>query len=310
MALEPASAAFVAQMAAARKRPLIEMAPEEVRAGTARMRPLFGNGPAMLRADDLPLGPQPGAVRGRLLVPEGELQALVVYLHGGGWTTGHVDDFDAFARTLAGRSRCAVLLVDYRLAPEHPFPAAVHDACQALAWATGDSSLRELGQRLPVVIAGDSAGANLATVATRRARDAGAALPRAQVLVYPATDCDFASGSYLDPECQLLLNRDTMRWYWGHYLPEDDGRAHPDASPLRAPDLAGLPPTLLLTAEYDPLRDEGEAYARRLAGAGVQVDFERCTGQMHGFLTMVNVLPGSAWAIARIADFIARHTER
>jgi len=308
MPLDPPSAALADAFTKARTKPLSEMTPTEVRAGTAKLRPMFGQGPQMHRVEAVTIGTGDEAIDARVLVPQPSPRALIVYFHGGGWVTGHIDDFDVLARKLAQRSGCAVLLVNYRLAPEHPFPAAVDDAANALAWAalqgrkllgSGNS-----GAPLPLIVAGDSAGANLATVVARRARDSGGPEPAAQVLLYPVTDADFERPSYLDPQMQLLLTSDMLRWYWNHYLPDAAQRKHPDASPLRAQDLRGLPPALLITAEHDPLRDEGEAYGARLVAAGVPTEFERYVGQFHGFASFVNVLPGSAAAIERIGRFI------
>lgn len=309
MALDKASEAFVAQVNQARTKPITEMTPVEVREGTARMRPLFGRGPDMQREDDLRIAVGEQHLELRVLVPDTTPRGLIVYLHGGGWVTGHIDDFDTLARKLAMQSGCALVMVNYRLAPEHPFPAGLEDACAALAWA--DRNMFDIvGKRVPLILLGDSAGANLATVATRRARDGGGPAVSLQVLVYPVTDADFERPSYLDPENQLLLNRDIMAWYWNHYAPEVEQRGSPDISPLRADDLAGMPPALILTAEYDPLRDEGEAYAAKLIHAGVPVQFERYPGQFHGFLSMVNVLPASERAIAHIATAIHSHIDR
>ena len=153
---------------------------------------------------------------------------------------------------------------------------------------------------------GDSAGGNLSAVVARRARDAGGPDLASQVLIYPVTDADLETASYLDPENQLLLTREAMIWFWDHYAPDRADRKHPDASPLQAGDLSGLAPAIVLTAEHDPLRDEGEAYAEGLKLAGVPVTQQRFDGQMHAFFTMVGVLPGSAAAI----DYISEHLGR
>jgi acetyl esterase len=304
MPLDQANAAFLAQVAKARTVPLTEMSPVQVREGMARMRVIFGEGPEMAVARDAVLST--GACA-RLFVPAGDVRALVVYLHGGGWVTGSIEDFDAHARDLAAASQSAVLLVGYRLAPEHPFPAALDDAYAALRWCA-DHGQEIAGKALPLVLAGDSAGGNLVAVIARWARDRGGPEVALQIMVYPATDADFDRPSYLDPDCQQLLERDTMRWYWSHYLPDSAARLSPDASPLHAADLSRLPPALVITAECDPLRDEGEAYAQALQAAGVAVEHERFAGQMHGFFTMVNVLPARARGISRVAAYITAHT--
>jgi acetyl esterase len=220
---------------------------------------------------------------------------VIAYYHGGGWVLGSIDEFDAFGRHLAARSGYTVVLVDYRLAPEHRFPAAVEDASDALQWVA--DHLSELaGPQAPLIVAGDSAGGNLAAVVAQRAR--GGDIPIAlQLLIYPVVDCDLERPSYVDPGNQLFLDRAGMEWFWSHYIPDPAKRADPAASPLRAADLSGLPPAVVLTAEHDPLRDEGEEYARRLADAGVPVELRRFDRQMHAFCMFVGVLASSLEAI-------------
>lgn len=308
MPLDAASAAFAELAAKAKTKPLQEQTLAEVRAGTAKLRQMFGQGPQMHKVDDHQLGDGDEAIALRLLLPSATPRGLLVYLHGGGWVTGHIDDFEVLARQLAQRSGCAVLLVNYRLAPEFPFPLPLQDVERALAWAAvqGRALVRPgaAPQDLPLLIAGDSAGANLATVVARRALEGGGPALAAQVLLYPVTDADFERASYRDPNAQALLSADTMRWYWNHYQPDAGQRRDPDVAPLHAASLSGMPPTLLITAECDPLRDEGEAYAARLVAAGVPVEFERYAGQFHGFAWFANVLPASARAVAHIGRFI------
>ncbi|MFW3895137.1 alpha/beta hydrolase [Pseudomonas bharatica] len=305
MPLDNASAELAALFAKARTRQLSEMTAVEVREGASKLRSMYGQGPEIGDVHALVLGTGNAAFEARLLVPQVEPKALIVYFHGGGWVTGHIDDFDVLARKLVLRCCCAVLLVNYRLAPEHPFPAAIDDAMTALQWAAREG--RELlgaSTMLPLIVAGDSAGGNIATVVARKARDQGKPEIAAQVLLYPVTDANFERPSYLDPQLQPLLTGEMMRWYWHHYLPDAAQRQHPDASPLLAKDLRGLPATLLITAEYDPLRDEGETYAARLVAAGVPTAFERYAGQFHGFVSFVNVLPASTVAIEHIGRFV------
>ncbi len=226
----------------------------------------------------------------------------VVYLHGGGWVVGSLESHDPLCRALAAHVPSVVVAVDYRLAPEHAFPAAVEDAWAATQWVSRNAA--ELGadpNRL--VVAGDSAGGNLAAVVALRARDAG--LPLAlQVLIYPVTDADLDSSGYARLGEGLNLTRAKMEWYWGRYLDGADG-THPEASPLRAADLAGLAPALVQTAEYDPLADEGAAYARRLREAGVPVTLTVYEGQIHGFIRLRTYCGGQAdEAIAEIASAI------
>ena len=241
----------------------------------------------------------------RVLVPEGDPKGVIIYYHGGGWVIGAIDDFDNLGRTLAQRSSCVVVLVDYRLAPEHRYPAAAEDAWAALEWVAAHKA--ELAsESAPVVVMGDSAGGNLAAIVALRARESGPAVSL-QVLVYPVTDCDMENASYRDPENQLLLSRDSMVWFWDHYSPDLKARKNADASPLAVSDLSGLPPAVVFTAEHDPLRDEGEAYAQRLREAGVPVEFRRFDGQMHGFFTLVNVLPGADAGMDYAVSEIQKH---
>lgn len=303
MALDEASQAVIAAAAAAGRKPLAESTPEEARALSGANRAVYGPGPRMASVADEVVRGEDGPVRVRVLVPPGDPQGVIVYSHGGGWVLGDLDDFTTLAKLMAVRSRCAVVMVDYRLAPEHPFPAAVNDAWAALRWAH-EHSPRIVGRPVPLIVAGESAGGNLSAVLALRARDENGPPIALQALIYPVTDCDTGTASYLDPRNALLLSRDAMLWFWDQYAPDAADRAHPHASPLRAPDLAGLPPALVLTAEHDVLSDEGAAYAAVLADAGVPVEFEQMAGQMHGFLTMVNIVPGSAAAIERIGAAI------
>ncbi len=294
--LDEASAGFIATLAEDGLPPLHELSPQEARAAGARMAELYGRGPEMRRADDVEFG--------RLLVPNGRVRGVIVYYHGGGWVLGSVDQFDALGRRLAAATGCAVVLVDYRLAPEHRYPAALEDAWTALQWTA--ANIGEIaGRQVPLIVAGDSAGGCLAAVVAQRSLEHGPEIAL-QVLVYPVTDCDLDRNSYLDPDNQLIVGRDTMAWFWDHYAPDRSVRSSPDASPLRARTLAGLPPAVVLTAEHDPLRDEGEAYAERLARDGVRVEHRRFDGQMHGFFMMGDILPGSAAGL----DFVAQAIDR
>jgi acetyl esterase len=206
------------------------------------------------------------------------VNGVCVYLHAGGWIMGDLDFSDATCRRLAAGAGCEVVSVDYRLAPEHPFPAALDDACAVLQWAAG------LG-RGPVLLAGESAGGNIAAACAIRARDAGGPAIAGQVLAYPVTDHALDTASHREVGGRnWLLSTDDMRSFWDHYCPPNVDRDDPLASPLRAPDLGGLPPALVLVAEFDPLRDEGLAYARRLAEAGVAVTTRRDPGMLHGYL--------------------------
>jgi acetyl esterase len=218
---------------------------------------------------------------------------------------GDIDEFDTLGRKIAERTNCAVVLVDYRLAPDHRYPIAVDDSYAALEWV--GAHLTEIaGADVPIIVGGDSAGGNLAAIMAQRSRDRGGPPIALQALVYPVTDANLDNASYTNDENQLLLSRESMVWFWDHYLPEVERRTEIDASPSRAADLSGLPPAIVITAEYDVLRDEGEAYADRLAASGVAVDRHRHSGQMHGFFTLLMV-PGHEEAIEQIAATIDTH---
>ena len=226
---------------------------------------------------------------------------LVVFFHGGGFVFGSPDTHDNLCRALARAAGCAVLSVDYRLAPEHPFPAAVEDAYEALCWAACEAG--RLGadpQRLAV--AGDSAGGTLAAVACLKSRDEGGPRIRHQALIYPATDATtFDRESYRAYAEGYFLDRSQVDWFRDQYLPQPEDRRHPHASPLLAASLAGLPPATVVTAEFDVLRDEGLAYADALERAGVAVHRLHYTGVVHGFVSALRFLPKARRAVGLIA---------
>jgi acetyl esterase len=300
MPLHPQVSAVLEQMRATGGPPLEEMSVEQARAGHLRAAESLGGAPEeVASAVDIAAGP----LRLRAYRPRGagpdRLLGGVLYLHGGGWVTCDLDTHDRLCRSLANRSGAAVVAVDYRRAPEHPFPAAVDDGLEALAWLRAHAA--EVGvDPARLAVAGDSAGGNLAAVIARRDREAGGAPPLLlQVLIVPITDGAMDSPSYAENAQGFYLTRAGMGWYWGHYLAGADP-LHPDASPLRAADLGGLPPALVLTAEYDPLRDEGEAYAERLRAAGVAVDCRRRAGMVHGYLRWTAAVDEAAVSLDEI----------
>ncbi len=306
MALDEASQAFMKQLASTPDaKPLHEMTPAEARAMGAALSSLVGEGPKMARVEDRMLETKTGNFPIRIVVPEGNVEGVLVWYHGGGWVIGSAAEADTLTRKLAARTRCAVVNVDYRMAPEHRFPVAADDSYAALEWA--HANVKELaGRDVPLIVGGDSAGGNLAAVTALRARDRRGPKIALQLLVYPVTDADFERPSYVAPENQLLLSKDAMVWFWDHYVPSRADRRHPDASPIHAQDVAGLPPAIVLTAENDVLRDEGEAYANRLKSAGVPTTLQRFAGQIHGFFTLVNILPGHETGLDYAANHIAK----
>ncbi|UFS58759.1 alpha/beta hydrolase [Subtercola endophyticus] len=301
MALDQATTQFLTQMAQFGGKPLEQMTPAEARAGEPMMASMFGAGADMVRVENTVLDTADGdRFRVRTLVPHEHPRGVILYLHGGGWVVGSIDLYDAVARSIAAATGYAVVLADYRKAPEHPYPAPVDDAWQALGWVS-DHLEAIAGGVVPLVVAGDSAGGNLAAVISQRARDEEGPAIAAQVLIYPVTDADLDRPSYVDPANQLALTRASMAWFWDHYAAEEL-RANADASPLRASNLADLPPAIILQASDDVLRSEGEAYAAALESAGVPVRRQVFDGQMHGFFHMVNILPASADAVGYLAE--------
>lgn len=287
MALDPQVRAVLDMMAALELPELGSGPPEEQRARMAAMReanPVPVQDVASLSDISVP-GPG-GAIPVRVYRPSDEAgRPLVVFFHGGGWVIGDLESHDGTCRALANASGAVVAAVDYRLAPEHPFPAAVEDAVAATRWLVDHAGdLGADGSR--VAVAGDSAGGNLAAVVAITARDAGGPDLAFQLLVYPATDARGGYPSLTENAQGYLLTENSMRWFYGHYAPDPaDWRA----SPILA-DLSGLPPALVMTAGFDPLRDEGAAYAEALRAAGVEAELINYEGMIHGFFGMSNVL--------------------
>jgi len=308
MALDQATQAlFKTMVEAAGPIPVWEMSAVEVRQARKSDPAIFGTPPPMFRAEDVSIPTRDGsAIPGRLLVPAEHPRALFVYLHGGGWVLGDLAGYDTLARRLAARTGAATLLVDYRLAPEHPFPVPLHDCWDALCWADEECA-RLVGEKVPLLVGGDSAGGNLAAVLARWTREQGGPQLAAQVLIYPVTDADFSCASYAEPENQTLLPTPFMAWFWDQYIADPAARLTPDAAPLRARDLSGLAPALVLTAQHDILRDEGQAYAAALRAAGVVVEHHDIAGQMHGFFRYTGILPGSDTAMAKIGEFVEKY---
>ncbi|MHB9757179.1 alpha/beta hydrolase [Streptomyces sp. BYX5S] len=305
MPLEPVTQAFLAELAEADGPAIHESTPAIARLHGPVLSGLSGRGPEVGAVDDVKIeGRGGGRFRTRVLRPAGTPRAVLVYFHGGGWVLGDIDlQYDHVGRRLVDATGATVVMVNYRKAPEHPFPTAVDDSWAALTWvAERAAELAPAGA--PLIVAGDSAGGNIAAVMCRWARDRGGPRIDYQALVYPVTDCDFERPSYVAPENQLLLGRDTMIWFWDHYLPDAAARTHPDASPLRADSLADLPPALVHVAEYDPLHDEGVAYAEALRAAGVPVALQEATGQMHAFFQMAGILPGFEDGLRLVAEHI------
>ncbi|MDF5759087.1 alpha/beta hydrolase [Spongiactinospora sp. TRM90649] len=309
MALDPA----VAQLLAAAPAPGDDAsAAPAVLPDAATMRAAFAAGlripddlePVASVADHLVPGPD-GDVRVRVYLPEadGPVPAFV-WIHGGGWTIGSIEENEVSSRAVCNAARVAVVAVDYRLAPEDPFPAAPRDCYAVLEWLAGHgASIGVDGTR--VAVGGESAGGNLSTVISMMARDRGGPSVAAQVLICPVFGHpDDGYGSYADFAEGFGMTAGVMRWFFEQYATGPADLDDPYLLPLRSGDLTGLPPALVMTAEYDVLRDEGEAYARRLAEAGVPTELDRYEGQIHGFFGLHTSLPASPRSHARVADYL------
>tara|TARA_R110002072_G_scaffold64_6_gene378 strand:- start:18787 stop:19698 length:912 start_codon:yes stop_codon:yes gene_type:complete len=239
---------------------------------------------------------QAGSVPIRLYRPTpGDNKPCLIFFHGGGWVIGDLDTHDAPCRMLAKASDVVVIAVDYRLAPEHPFPAPFDDCYGAFNWIHGHAD--ELGiDAAKLAVGGDSAGGNLAAALCLKVREESGPKIQHQLLIYPVTDAAMDTASYTDNAEGYMLTRATMIWFFDHYV-SGEQRRNPLVSPLLAEDLSGLPPATVFTAEFDPLRDEGEAYAKRLEAAGVRTLAKRFDGQVHGFFTMTDVMPEAQEAV-------------
>ncbi|HUG06193.1 MAG TPA: alpha/beta hydrolase [Candidatus Limnocylindria bacterium] len=300
MPLDPATAALLAEAERIDPRPLETLSIVEARArgGSVNVAAALPPEPVAdvrdLVVDTLP------PVPARLYRPRSGTLPLLVYLHGGGWVVGSVATADAFCRAIANASGCAVVSVEYRLAPEDRYPAAADDAYAATRWSSDHAS--DLGIDMSrIAVGGSSAGGNLAAVVTLMARERGAPRIAFQLLHVPVLDHDFDTPSYRANGSGLGLTRSGMRWFWDNYVPDPKLRDEPYASPLRARDLSGLPPAHVITAECDVLRDEGKGYARRLSEAGVPTTYVEYPGMVHGFTGMAAAVPMGRAAIDDMA---------
>jgi acetyl esterase len=289
-------------IAAAQRPKLDEVTLDEARAMFRHMATQFDlPAPKLHKIRDARAGDVPARIYFPAVAATGP---VIAYFHGGGWVIGDLDTHESFCAALALRTGLRVVAVDYRLAPEHRYPAA-HDDCRAaFAWIAGNPAELEA----PVTgigVAGDSAGGNLAAAVALGAAT-GDARPLAQLLLYPVTDCAAQSSSYAAFAEGFLLERATMEWFIGAYLPDAASRRAPDVSLLGATSFTGFPPTVIVTCELDPLRDEGRAFAARLIEAGVTVKFSEAPGQIHGIATSRAALPSAALVLdACIDDFSA-----
>jgi len=284
--LDPQARVFLENIKNSGARGFETLSVEEARNALLSMRELAGLPETVAKIEDRTLK---GGLRVRVYTPAGPgPKPALVYFHGGGWVLGSPETIDAPCRRLANRSGCVVISVDYRRPPEHPFPTPLEDCYAATRYAAGLGAELGAGARR-IAVGGDSAGGNLAAAVALLARDRGGPPLAFQLLICPVTDHAFDTPSYRAFGRGYGLTEAAMRWFWGHYLTRPEDERNPLASPLRA-DLRGLPPALVLTAEFDPLRDQGEAYAARLKAAGVNAQLRRYDGQIHGFFHMGGVM--------------------
>lgn len=297
MPLDQQSKAFLDQLAAAGAPPLNGLPVPEARQALMQ---LFGvKGEDVGKVEDRQiLGPAGNKIPVRIYTPKGTGPfPILVFFHGGGWVLGNLETHDATCRALTNGAGCITVSVDYRLAPEHKFPAAPDDCYMATCWAALNAAAFG-GDPTRIAIGGDSAGGNLTAAVALMARDRGTPSLAYQLLIYPVTDAAADTPSYRKNADGYLLTKDAMQWFWNHYLSNEADGQNQYASPLRAKRLEGLPPALVITAEFDPLCDEGEAYATRLKEAGIPVEVKRYSGTIHGFFSLGHVIDQGKTAVA------------
>jgi acetyl esterase len=304
MPLEPVTAAILAQIAESG-------APEYHQLPVIESRALYTEAQSVppsievYSVEDFVVPGTAGDIPVRLYRPNDKPAPLHVHFHGGGWVIGNLVTHDADCREIVAASGCMVLAVDYRLAPEHPFPAAPEDCYAVSCWAAANST--QLGGSPGLIsIGGDSAGGNLAAVVALMARDRNGPEFAMQLLLYPITEPSMASASFRENAEGYLLTKTMMAWFWDHYCPDIEQRKHPLISPLLVSDLSGLPPALMITAEFDPLRDEGEAYAARLKEAGVEVEMRRFNGFIHGFFSLAGIIEATREAVELVGTALRK----
>jgi len=290
MPLDPQTKVYLDQMAALNMPPLSALTPDQVRQGIAMQVASAPPGEPVAKVENRVIPGPAGEIPVRIYTPEGTGPfPVLVFFHGGGWVICNLDTHDPLCRSLANGAGCVVVSVDYRLAPEHKFPAAPEDCYAATVWVS-EHTAEINGDASRIAVGGDSAGGNLTAVITQMARDQHGPRLVFQLLIYPGAAFAAQTPSKKENAEGYFLTLDDMNWFEGHYLSSKADRLNPMASPLLAKDMSNLPPALVLTAEYDPLRDEGEQYGQRLREAGVPVIMRRYNGLVHGFFNMVLIV--------------------
>lgn len=295
MPLHPQARAVLDQGEALGLPKLNELPPDQAREQARSLIQFIGPGPALANVEDIKIPTSDGEIPGRRYTPA-DAAATIMWIHGGGWVICGLDTHDTMCRLLAEESGCEVIAVDYRLAPEHPFPASLEDSWDALQWVATQTNGR------PLILGGDSAGGNMTAVCTLRARDRGGPQLALQVLVYPAVGNDLTTESAQlygsGPDTFLTIGE--MEYFWAHYAGDVADDSIPELVPLNAEDHSGLPPAIIVTAEYDPLRDDGLAYVKTLRDAGGAVTHHHYDDVFHAFFSLPNLIERGNEAIAQV----------
>ena len=305
MPLHPQVEALMNQMAALGAPPIHEQSVADARASINAMTALGRPGIAVASVRDITIPVAGASIGARVYKPEGAgPHPVVVFFHGGGFAVGDLDSHDDVARAIARDAAAVVVAVDYRLAPEHPFPAAPNDCIAATRWIAAHAADFD-GDARRLAVCGDSAGGNLSAVVAQQARDAGGPAIAFAALIYPATDITDDGGSMKENATGYFLDDAAIQWFMNHYIAESQ-MTDPLASPALHPNLAGLPPTFITTCEFDPLRDQGEAYGAALRAAGVPVEVKRYDGMIHGVANMTGAIDGGREMVDDVADRLRR----
>jgi len=306
MPLDPQISAFLKELSALDTKAIDQCTPDEFRTMIRVGSEVAGQLEAVGQIEGREIEGPDGAIGIRIYRPvDSTAQGAVVYYHGGGWVGGDLDTHDALCRALANTASCMVVAVDYRLAPEHKYPAAAEDAYAAFTWVCEHSD--ELGiDSQKIAVCGDSAGGNLAAVVSLMARDRKHLLPKVQVLIYPITNFDFDTFSYAEYAEGYGLTTAGMKWFWQHYSPDESEAVEPYASPLNTDEFSGVSPAVVILAEYDVLRSEGEQYAARLQAANVSTVLKCYPGVIHGFVSRVNLFDAAREAVSQIAESLQK----
>jgi acetyl esterase len=309
MPLDPQAQVLLEQMAALGTPALHSLTPEQGRQVLAGFAQMGGDPEPVARVEDREVPGVVGPIPIRVYTPPGTGPfPMLIYFHGGGWVLGSLETHDPVCRSLTNAAGCVTVSVDYRLAPEHKFPAAPDDCYAATRWLAANAADFSADSER-IAVGGDSAGGNLAAVVALMSRDRGGPALVHQMLIYPVTDYLPATPSSQEDAQGYFLTSDDMVWFWNHYVRDQADGNNPYASPLRAMSLSGLPPAQVITAEFDPLRDEGELYAARLQQAGVAVNASRYDGMIHGFFSMAGTLTQGRNALDHAAAELRRAFE-